>query len=54
MEKYFPAGIVPLMPHPLYDRNYFLLNASNFLYSLYATMFIFLPAFLYTLSIREG
>ncbi|NNG47252.1 MAG: MFS transporter [Deltaproteobacteria bacterium] len=42
------------MPHPLYDRNYFLLNASNFLYSLYATMFIFLPAFLYTLSIREG
>ena len=42
------------MPHALYDRNYFLLNASNFLYSLYATMFIFLPAFLYTLSIREG
>ena len=42
------------MPHPLYDRNYFLLNAANFLYSLYATMFIFLPAFLYTLNIREG
>ncbi len=42
------------MPHPLYDRNYYLLNASNFLYSLYGTMFIFLPAFLYTLSIREG
>ncbi len=42
------------MPHPLYDRNYALLNASNFLYSLYGTMFIFLPAFLYRLSIREG
>ena len=54
MEKFAPPGIVPCMPHPLYDRNYFLLNTSNFLYSLYATMFIFLPAFLYTLSIREG
>jgi MFS family permease len=42
------------MPHSIYDRNYVLLNASNFLYSLYATMFIFLPAFLYRLGIREG
>lgn len=42
------------MPHSIYDRNYVLLNASNFLYSLYATMFIFLPAFLYRLEIREG
>ena len=42
------------MPHSIYDRDYFLLNGSNFLYSLYATMFIFLPAFLYRLEIREG
>ena len=42
------------MPHSIYDRDYVLLNASNFLYSLYATMFIFLPAFLYRLEIREG
>lgn len=42
------------MPASLYDRDYFLLNVSNFLYSLYATMFIFLPAFLYRLEIREG
>lgn len=42
------------MPHPLYNRDYILLNAANFLYSLYATIFIFLPAFLYTLGIREG
>ena len=42
------------MPGSLYDRNYVLLNASNFLYSLYATMFIFLPAFLYRLDVREG
>ncbi|MCL5966440.1 MAG: MFS transporter [Deltaproteobacteria bacterium] len=42
------------MPTSLYDRNYILLNISNFLYSLYATMFIFLPAFLYRLDLREG
>ena len=42
------------MPQALYDRDYYLLNGSNFLYSLYGTMFIFLPAFLYTLHIREG
>src|SRR3989304_3643021 len=54
MEKNRPPGIVPCMPHALYDRDYYLLNGSNFLYSLYGTMFIFLPAFLYTLHIREG
>lgn len=42
------------MPRALYDRDYVLLNASNFLYSLYATIFIFLPAFLYRMNIREG
>src|SRR3990170_4735066 len=47
-------GYSTLLPHALYDRDYYLLNGSNFLYSLYGTMFIFLPAFLYTLHIREG
>ena len=42
------------MDRTLYDRDYVLLNASNFLYSLYATVFIFLPAFLYRMNIREG
>jgi predicted MFS family arabinose efflux permease len=42
------------MSHPLYNRDYLLLNAANFLYSLYATIFIFLPAYLYRLGIREG
>ncbi|MGE5189607.1 MAG: MFS transporter [Gemmatimonadota bacterium] len=42
------------MRRPLYGRDYVLLNASNFLYSLYATIFIFLPAFLYRMNIREG
>jgi MFS family permease len=42
------------MPRSLYDRNYVLLNISNFLYSLYATVFIFLPPFLYRLDVREG
>lgn len=42
------------MAKTLYDRNYLLLNASNFLYSLYATVFIFLPPFLYRLNVREG
>ncbi|MBI5342113.1 MAG: MFS transporter [Deltaproteobacteria bacterium] len=42
------------MTRSLYDRNYLLLNASNFLYSLYATVFIFLPPFLYRLNVREG
>lgn len=42
------------MANPIYDRNYLLLNASNFLYSLYTTMFIFLPAFLYRLGAKEG
>jgi predicted MFS family arabinose efflux permease len=39
---------------PLYDRDYVLLNVVNFLYSLYSVIFIFLPAYLYHLGIREG
>jgi len=42
------------MSRSLYDRNYILLNVSNFLYSLYSTVFIFLPPFLYQLNVREG
>ncbi len=42
------------MPGSLYDRNYILLNVSNSLFSLYSTVFIFLPAFLYGLNVREG
>lgn len=42
------------MPRSLYDRDYILLNASNFLYSLYATSFIFVPPFLYGLGAKEG
>ncbi|MEW6720609.1 MAG: MFS transporter, partial [Thermodesulfobacteriota bacterium] len=38
----------------LYDRDYILLNASNFLFSLHSVIFIFLPAHLYGLGIREG
>lgn len=39
---------------PLYDRGYILLNLSNLLYSSYSVIFIFLPAYLYRLGIREG
>ena len=39
---------------PLYDRDYVLLNVVNFLYSLYSVIFIFLPAYMYRLGIREG
>ena len=39
---------------PLYDRDYVLLNVTNFLFSLYSVIFIFLPAYLYRLGIREG
>lgn len=39
---------------PLYGRDYVLLNVVNFLYSLYSVIFIFLPAYLYQLGIREG
>ncbi|HSQ15734.1 MAG TPA: hypothetical protein VLQ94_05445, partial [Candidatus Binatia bacterium] len=39
---------------PLYGRDYVLLNVVNFLYSLYSVIFIFLPAYLYRLGIREG
>ena len=45
------------MPSPsssLYDRDYVLLNVVNFLYSLYSVIFIFLPAYMYHLGIREG
>jgi len=38
----------------LYDRDYVLLNVVNFLYSLYSVIFIFLPAYMYGLGIREG
>jgi MFS family permease len=38
----------------LYNRGYLLLNASNLLFSLYSVLFIFLPAYLYRLGIREG
>ncbi|RJP25747.1 MAG: MFS transporter [Deltaproteobacteria bacterium] len=39
---------------PLYSRDYVLLNAANLTFSLYTTIFIFLPAYLYRLGIREG
>jgi len=39
---------------PLYGRDYLLLNVVNFLYSLYSVIFIFLPAYMYRLGIREG
>src|SRR5512134_4005476 len=48
------AGIVGGMDRSLYNRDYKFLLAANFLYSLYATVFIFLPAFLYGLGVREG
>jgi predicted MFS family arabinose efflux permease len=38
----------------LYNRGYLLLNTANFLFSLYSVIFIFLPAYLYRLGIREG
>ncbi|MBI5905024.1 MAG: MFS transporter, partial [Deltaproteobacteria bacterium] len=41
-------------PTPLYSRDYVLLNAANLTFSLYTTIFIFLPAYLYRLGIREG
>jgi MFS family permease len=41
-------------PSPLYGRDYVLLNVVNFLYSLYSVIFIFLPAYMYHLGIREG
>ena len=39
---------------PLYGRDYVLLNVVNFLYSLHSVIFIFLPAYMYHLGIREG
>ncbi|HEX9191331.1 MAG TPA: MFS transporter [Candidatus Deferrimicrobiaceae bacterium] len=41
-------------PTPLYSRDYVLLNVANLTFSLYTTIFIFLPAYLYRLGIREG
>jgi len=41
-------------PPSLYNRDYVLLNAANLTFSLYTTIFIFLPAYLYRLGIREG
>jgi MFS family permease len=38
----------------LYNRDYVLLNASNFLYSLFATIFIFMPAFLDSIGISPS
>ena len=38
----------------LYSSGYLVLNASNFFYSLYAVTFIFIPAYLYQLGMREG
>ncbi|GAB4232200.1 MAG: hypothetical protein OHK0028_07500 [Deltaproteobacteria bacterium] len=45
---------MPATKNALYDRDYVLLNVSNLLYSLYSVFFIFLPAYLYRLGIREG
>lgn len=39
---------------PLYTRDYVLLNAANLTFSLYTTIFLFLPAYMYRLGIREG
>ena len=36
----------------LYTRDYVLLNAANLTFSLYTTIFLFLPAYLYRLGIR--
>jgi MFS family permease len=38
----------------LYDRDYLVVNAANAFYSLHATMFIFMPAYLYTLGLPAG
>jgi MFS family permease len=38
----------------LYTRDYILLNVSNFLYSLYATIFIFMPPFLDTIGLSPS
>ncbi len=38
----------------LYDRDFLSLIASNFFFSLYTTVFLFIPPFLYRLGCREG
>jgi len=48
------ASPMASLSHPLYGRDYVLLNVVNFLYSLYSVIFIFLPAYMYRLGIREG
>jgi predicted MFS family arabinose efflux permease len=41
-------------PENVYDRDYLVVNAANAFYSLHATMFIFMPAYLYTLKLSAG
>ncbi len=38
----------------VYDRDYLVVNSANVFYSLHATMFIFMPAYLYTLHLPAG
>ncbi len=41
-------------PATIYDRDYLVVNGANVFYSLHATMFIFMPAYLYTLHLPAG
>ncbi len=41
-------------PTGIYDRDYILLNISNFLYSLYGTIFIFMPPFLDSIGVTPA
>lgn len=41
-------------PDNFYDRDYLVVNGANAFYSLHATMFIFMPAYLYTLKLSAG
>lgn len=41
-------------PDNFYDRDYLAVNAANIFFSLHATMFIFMPAYLYTLKLAPG
>lgn len=41
-------------PDDFYDRDYLAVNAANAFFSLHATMFIFMPAYLHTLSLPAG
>jgi MFS family permease len=42
------------LPDNFYDRDYLAINGANVFYSLHATMFIFMPAYLYTLKLPAG